>query len=194
MTSHQADIVWGIDAAWLIWLITWIVLANRVKRITRQESHGQRAAHIVPMVVAGVLLFFRSPDGGTWLEQPILPRAAWMAQAGLAVVLTGLGFAIWARLALAGNWSGTVTLKQDHELVQTGPYRLARHPIYTGLLTAILGTALAIDEYRGPLAFLVTSLAFIRKMQTEEAFMLDAFGQRYTQYRAKVAALIPGVW
>ena len=194
MSGGQAAVVWTIDGAWIVWLGVWIALSGRVKQVARRESATQRAAHIVPMVLAGVLLFFRSPGGRTWLEHPLLTRAAWMAPAGLAVVLAGLGFAIWARLVLAGNWSGTVTLKQGHELVVSGPYRFARHPIYTGLLTAIFGTGIAIDEVRAPLALLITTVAFIRKMQTEEAFMNDAFGHRYAEYRRRVKALIPGVW
>jgi protein-S-isoprenylcysteine O-methyltransferase Ste14 len=183
-----------IDGAWVVWLVIWIALSRSVKQVARRETRAQRAAHIIPMVIAGALLFFSSPSGDTWLEHAVLRRAAWMAPAGLVVVLAGLSFAVWARLVLAGNWSGTVTLKQDHELIQTGPYRYARHPIYTGLLTAILGTAIAIDEVRGPFALLVTAAAFIRKMQTEEAFMRDAFGDRYARYAGRVAALIPCVW
>ncbi len=194
MSPFQAACVWMIDGAWIVWLAIWLALARHVKQVARRETMAQRAAHIIPMGMAGALLFYASPSAHTWLEHPLWPRAAWMAPVGLAVVLAGLGFAIWARLVLAGNWSGTVTLKQGHELVQTGPYRFARHPIYTGLLTAMLGTAMAIDEVRGPLALLLTAAAFIRKMQTEEAFMLDAFGGRYAAYRARVAALIPGVW
>ena len=194
MSAFQGACVWLMDAAWIVWLGVWIALSRRVKNVARRESMAQRAAHIIPMGVAAALLFFDSRAGDTWLEHRVLPRAAWMAPAGLAVVLAGLAIAIWARVILAGNWSGTVTLKQDHELVQTGPYRFARHPIYTGLLTAILGTAIAIDELRGPLALLITAVAFIRKMQTEEAFMNDAFGSRYALYKTRVAALIPGIW
>jgi protein-S-isoprenylcysteine O-methyltransferase Ste14 len=128
-----------------------------------------------------------------WLERHPLPRAPWMAYAGAVLVAGGLAFAVRARLVLAGNWSGTVTLKHGHELIRTGPYRLVRHPIYTGLLAAMLGTAIAIDRVRGLLAMALITVAFLVKIRTEEAFMRAAFGAAYDRYRNEVPALVPGM-
>ena len=192
--SGQAAAIWCLDGGWCVWLLVWVALSRRVKRVARRESPVLRLAHLVPMTIAGGLMLFSTPDGGTWLERRLLPRAGWMAYAGCALVLAGLAFAIWARLVLAGNWSGTVTLKQDHELVATGPYAWARHPIYTGLLAAMLGTAIAIDQVRGVMALVIMTVAFLRKMRTEEEFMRQAFAERYREYQRRVAALIPGIW
>jgi protein-S-isoprenylcysteine O-methyltransferase Ste14 len=95
---------------------------------------------------------------------------------------------------LAGNWSGSVTLKQDHELIRTGPYRFVRHPIYTGALIAVLGTAFAIGQLRGLLAFALTFFAFRYKSQIEERLMIENFGDAYRSYRSSVKALIPFIF
>lgn len=194
MTEGQRAAVGFIDLAWIAWVVTWVVLARRVKPIVREESVLSRALHLVPLGIAALLLF-----GGPWtspvLSSAVLHRGAWMVYAGAALVGLGLAFTVWARLVLAGNWSGTVTLKQSHELVRSGPYAMARHPIYTGLLTAMLGTAVAIDAWRGVLAFVIVWLSFLRKMRTEEAFLRSAFGAAYDEYARTTPALVPrGIW
>ena len=107
------------------------------------------------------------------------------------VLVAGLVFSIWARVHIGRNWSGIVTLKQDHELIQSGPYRLVRHPIYTGLLLGFIGTAIARDEWRGWLAVLMVLAALWRKLRLEERWLTEQFGDAYRQYRSEVAALIP---
>jgi protein-S-isoprenylcysteine O-methyltransferase Ste14 len=191
IASLTQDAFWCIDAAWLAWLIVWMVLAPRVKPTAMRESVARRAAHLVPLVLAGALLFFCPPGDGWWTCLEVLPRGVWMAPAGLCVVLAGLGFAVRARVVLARNWSGIVTIKQDHELIRTGPYGIVRHPIYTGLLTALLGTAIAIDQWRGVLSLAIVAVSFLAKMRTEEAFMGRAFGEAYSRYRREVPGLIP---
>ena len=90
-----------------------------------------------------------------------------------------------------GNWSGTVTVKEDHELIRTGPYGIVRHPIYTGLLFAILGSTVAFGEWRGLLAFGLLTIAFLFKLRREERFMSESFPNDYARYRVEVPALIP---
>ena len=107
------------------------------------------------------------------------------------MVAGGLGISIWARRVLGRNWSGIVTVKQDHELIRTGPYRYVRHPIYTGLLLAILGTALIFGEWRGLIAFVIFTAAIMLKVRTEERFMDESFPEQYARYRAEVPALLP---
>jgi protein-S-isoprenylcysteine O-methyltransferase Ste14 len=190
MTDGQRAAAIFIDGAWIAWLVIWIVLAGRTKKIVRQENGLSRALHLVPLGVAAALLFDGALATG-WLGAPVLPRANWMVYAGAVLVAAGLAFTVWARLVLAGNWSGTVTLKQSHELVRQGPYALARHPIYTGLLTSLLGTAVAIDAWRAVAAFAIVLLSFLRKMRTEEAFMRAAFGNAYDEYARATPALLP---
>jgi protein-S-isoprenylcysteine O-methyltransferase len=103
-------------------------------------------------------------------------------------------FAGWARLFLGGNWSSNVTLKQNHTLVQSGPYRIVRHPIYTGLIVALLGTAVALGELRCFLGVLLAAIAWKIKSVSEETLMEQQFGDQYTRYRRQVKGLVPYLW
>ena len=114
-------------------------------------------------------------------------------QLGAALTFAGVAFAISARAWIAGNWSSDVTLKRDHELIVDGPYALVRHPIYTGILLALFGTALAVGEWRALLGVAIAALAFWRKLTIEEVVMRRQFGEAYDRYAARVAALIPFV-
>jgi protein-S-isoprenylcysteine O-methyltransferase Ste14 len=182
-----------IALIWAVWCAVWFALSLGVKPAVRHESRVSRLLHLVPLGIA-ILLLIAGHRSGALLARNVLPQAPWMAAAGAALTLLGLLFAGWARLVLGRNWSGTVTVKLDHELVRAGPYALARHPIYTGLLTALLGTALAIDKWRAAAAFVIVTLSFLRKLRTEEAFMSAQFGAAYDAYRAEVPALVPRIW
>jgi protein-S-isoprenylcysteine O-methyltransferase Ste14 len=179
-----------ITALWLIWLAGWTISAFRTKQTVRKEGTTSRLLHGIPLVLGIVLLTFRHA-GGPWLAAPMFRFTEFSFWIAVALVAIGLCFAGWARIHLAGNWSGTVTLKQDHSLTRTGPYRFVRHPIYTGILTAILGTAIATCEWRGLVALLLVTLAFLRKISIEERFLTDQFGDAYLRYKAEVPALIP---
>jgi protein-S-isoprenylcysteine O-methyltransferase Ste14 len=102
-----------------------------------------------------------------------------------------VAFAIWARVTLGRNWSASVMQKSGHELITSGPFFYVRHPIYTGMLAGLLGPALAIGEWRGVLAVVISWLALWRKYRLEERFMVDLFGTQYLDYRRKVPALVP---
>ncbi|MGH7689031.1 MAG: methyltransferase family protein, partial [Gemmatimonadaceae bacterium] len=95
---------------------------------------------------------------------------------------------------LGRNWSGTVTVKENHELIVRGPYRIVRHPIYTGFTLGMLGTALVIAQVRGLIAMALIVCAWRLKWGVEERFMLEEFGERYADYKKRVSALIPGIW
>jgi protein-S-isoprenylcysteine O-methyltransferase Ste14 len=180
-----------IPALWLAWALVWLLMALRVKPVAWRESRASRLANALPLVVAWWLFVARSlPD---WLMQRWHdPSWSWY-WFGVLVVVAGLLLAIWARLKLAGNWSGTVTLKEDHEIVRTGPYRLIRHPIYSGLLLAFIGSAMALGEWRGVVAVLLAAGAFWGRIRLEERRLGEHFGDAYAQYRRSSWALIPFV-
>jgi protein-S-isoprenylcysteine O-methyltransferase Ste14 len=108
---------------------------------------------------------------------------------GIALTVAGFAFAIWARAHLGRNWSIGVTSKVQHELIRTGPYRLVRHPIYSGLLLAMIGTVLVLGELRGLLAILLVYLGWKIKSLFEERMMTGTFGAEYTAYASATGAI-----
>jgi protein-S-isoprenylcysteine O-methyltransferase Ste14 len=174
---------------WGGWFALWNVMARRVKEAAQSESAVSRLSHVAPLLIAAYLLVARVPV--PLLNERFAPLALWLAVLGAALTFAGLAFAIWARFVIAGNWSSYVELKRDHELIVAGPYRWVRHPIYTGLLLAFVGSALAVGEWRGVLAVAIVAASFWRKLKLEEAVMRREFGEAYARYAARVPALIP---
>jgi protein-S-isoprenylcysteine O-methyltransferase Ste14 len=179
-----------IPGLWLTWLAYWILAARGNKETVRQEGAGSRLLHHGPMVAGGALLAMPYVLGHD-LERRFHAHTFGWFLIGLALTAAGLGFAAAARIWLGGNWSGTVTLKKGHELIQSGPYALVRHPIYAGLLLALVGTVIAIDRWRALVALAVLLAGITYKINVEERFMRDAFGEAYARYRARVKALVP---
>ena len=175
---------------WVAWITYWVLRALGSKRTRRRESAGSRLAHLLPLVIGGVLLGARELPG-PWLAQRLWPRSLTISWSGAALVIIGLLFTVWAREYLGRNWSGTVTVKEDHELIRAGPYAWVRHPIYTGGLTAVLGTALASGTVRAFLGLAVIAAALLRKLHIEERFMAETFPEDYPRYRCEVPALVP---
>jgi protein-S-isoprenylcysteine O-methyltransferase Ste14 len=189
----RAIYTWLSPGLWLAWALYWGVSAFAAKPVLRRESIVSRLSHGVPLVLAMLLL--TSPRfAGVILDTRFLPRSALLFWIGTALQLAGLLLAVAARHHLGGNWSGSVTLKQDHTLTRSGPYRFVRHPIYTGILLAVFGSCvIALGEWRGVVALALITGAFLRKIQIEERFMQGEFADAYTRYRQEVPALIPGL-
>lgn len=177
-------------ALWLAWGAYWLISAANTKASRRVETSASRARHVLPLVVAALLLWPPTLPGG-FLCQRLLPAGPATFFSGAVVTALGLAFAVWARAHLGRNWSGIVTLKLDHELIRSGPYAWVRHPIYSGLLLALIGSAIARGEWRGVLAVAIAAAAFWAKLRLEERWMVEAFGEAYLRYRAEVPALIP---
>ncbi|HTZ77513.1 MAG TPA: isoprenylcysteine carboxylmethyltransferase family protein [Stellaceae bacterium] len=181
-----------IPAMWLGWLAYWIVASFGTKATRRRETLRSRLSYLAPLLL-GVYLLSTPRAVPDWLSAPMLPRSPPQYLLGVGLVAAGIAFAIWARWHLAGYWSANVTLKEGHQLIRTGPYSWVRHPIYTGLLLAIAGTAVAQDEWRGLLALMLVTVSFWRKLRIEESWLSDALPEQYARYRAEVPALIPGL-
>ena len=182
-----------IPALWLVWLAIWLVASTRTKPTVRRESLGSRLSYTLPLWIAVWLVAApRLP----WrpLNTRFAPMAEWPFVAGTILVVAGLAFAVWARVYLGRNWSAAVTLKRDHELIRTGPYRWVRNPIYTGIIVAIAGSAVARGRWGGLLAVLLVFGSFWYKARLEERVMHEAFGAEYDAYRRNVASLIPFVF
>lgn len=119
---------------------------------------------------------------------PAVESVQWMA--GI-LCITGLAFCVLARATLGRNWSGTITLKEGHELIERGPYRLVRHPIYTGLLAMFLATAVAFGHLGGLAAVILAFASFWIKLGEEERLMLQQFPDQYRSYQQRVKCIIP---
>jgi protein-S-isoprenylcysteine O-methyltransferase Ste14 len=183
---------WLFPVLWLVFIVFWIAMARGGKAVAERESAYSRLSHYLPLAIA-IYLIGAPHVPFAPLNERFAPLSLGLVQLGAALTFAGIAFAIWARVWMAGNWSSDVTLKRDHELIVDGPYRWVRHPIYTGILLALLGTALAVGEWRGLLAVVLAAAAFWRKLGIEEAVMRRQFGEAYSRYAKRVPALIPFV-
>lgn len=187
------DVETWIGYTWAAVGLVWLVALVFTKRTVRSQTPGTRLFHLALAALGFTLLSRRLFTQG-WLGMRFVPDLHSLATAGLVLTISGCAFAIWARLTLGSNWSGRATVKQDHKLITRGPYAIARHPIYTGLLLACAGTALAYGEWHCALGVFVIFLALAVKMGQEERLMMQAFPAAYPGYRQRVKALIPWVF
>lgn len=177
-------------AVWIAFLLYWRLKSQDTKATQRLEPAGSRIVRaIVFLIVIALLSWPYIPLA--WLYWHFLPPAPWTFFLGAAITTAGLLFAVWARVHLGRNWSSSVTIKQDHQLIVTGPYAIARHPIYTGILTGFLGMAIATTQARGLLAFVLVFFVLWFKFRMEEQWMRNQFGDAYATYTKRVAALVP---
>ncbi|HET7757986.1 MAG TPA: isoprenylcysteine carboxylmethyltransferase family protein [Steroidobacteraceae bacterium] len=186
-----------IGALWGAWALYWLATAPGNKPARRRESWRSRLAYSAPVFAGALLIVWRPAPRGGWLAAPLSlaaplwpgsPLSGWI---GLALLAAGLALAVWARVHLGRNWSGTVTVKEGHELIRTGPYARVRHPIYTGLLGAVLGTAVIAGSVRAALGFAIIAAALVIKSRIEERYLCETFPGEYPRYRATVPALLP---
>ncbi len=178
---------------WIVFLLYWWFKSANTKTTQRIEPVASRATRIFIFVTAIILLSTtRIPL--PWLYLQLWPVGFWLFWLGAAVTIAGLLFAIWAREHLGRNWSSSVTIKQGHELITTGPYAVVRHPIYTGILIGFVGVAIALAQVRGLVVLVLIFLSFWMKLRMEERFMRSQFGEVYAAYAHKTAALVPYVF
>lgn len=181
-------------AAWLFFLGYWLWSARRLKQATRAEPALPRFfKYWLPIIVAIALMWPSEWLRSSALGRHFLPQTRMVASIGLLLIVAGVWFACWARHILGSNWSSEVQLKEGHELIERGPYRYVRHPIYTGILLALLGTVVLEGEWRALLGFAIMFVSFWRKLRLEETWLGEHFGPVYTDYMQRVKALIPGV-
>ena len=188
LTAEHAFHIAG--RCWAAWAILWAAMAFFSKSNKRRESPGQRLQHVIPAML-GFLLLFREGVGSPWFTRAIFPDDPVLMLVCVALTMLGLLFSVWARLALGSNWSGTVTIKANHQLIRRGPYRFIRHPIYTGMLTALLTTAITQRLVSGVLGFAVVYFALYRKAQREESFLSQEFGDAFAEHQRHTGMFLP---
>jgi protein-S-isoprenylcysteine O-methyltransferase Ste14 len=179
-----------VTICWLVFIFYWLISAFSAKQYARRNftSWGVRVGAIVL-----ILLAYQVPSFRDFLINErfyaVSPALQWL---GVILCACGIGFAIWARFYLGTNWGMPMTLKQDPELVTSGPYHYVRHPIYSGMILAMLGTTLVTIWWVIPFIFFL--VYFVYSAKAEEKIMLEEFGDRYADYMKRSKMLIPFVF
>jgi protein-S-isoprenylcysteine O-methyltransferase Ste14 len=178
------DIAIGIG--WAVFWIYWIAVSLGVKagRSRWTRFAGFRVAAILIILL---LLRLRVLKGHTVTHDP------WLQAVGLAIFLLGLALAVWARVYLGRNWGMPMSEKVDPELVTTGPYRTIRHPIYSGIILAMVGTTVAVSVY-WLIAVILLGAYFIYSAVMEERYMAGLFPDAYPRYKQSTKMLIPYIF
>ncbi|MFL6516163.1 MAG: methyltransferase family protein [Chthoniobacterales bacterium] len=181
-----------ITTCWVVFFVVWIVAAKWTKRTAYRETPSQRLRYVVPIVI-GWILVARGRRFGYPLNVKVIPHTPLVLAVAAILCACGVVFCVWARIVLGRNWSGTVTVKEGHELIVRGPYRLVRHPIYTGLLVMLVATAIQHGRIAAMIGVTLVFVSFWIKLSGEEELMLKQFPNEYAAYRRRVKRIIPFV-
>jgi protein-S-isoprenylcysteine O-methyltransferase Ste14 len=181
---HTVKVVFAVG--WGAFWLYWLAAAFSRKRGHIRWSRELRARLLI--IPAAILLArlgaFRSHRANT---------DPWLAAVGLVLFGLGLGFAIWARVHIGRNWGAPMTRKDEPELVTSGPYRLVRHPIYSGIIVAGLGTAVALSWLWLPV-FALAGIYFVYSATVEERYLTEQFPDSYPAYKRSTKMLVPFVF
>lgn len=188
ITQPQAQ--HALAYVWAIFGIYWVSSAVRTKSAKTTEFPGWRILRWGILGLTFALLF------ASWMRIGFLgvrfaPIRPIIYQSGFIATLAGITLAFWARLHLGQNWSDKVVLKVNHELVRSGPYGRFRHPIYSGVLLGVAGTALVIGEWRGVLAFCMLLVNYAIKAKREDRILAAQFGESFNEHMQRAGFLFP---
>lgn len=179
------------------WALSWWAAALWSRRTTARPSSRDQLVHLVPTVIGAGLVasgaqarmggrFHPFGEAGLWR---LTDAAGWVL---FGVCLAGLAFCWWARLTLGDLWSGTVNRKEGHVVIQSGPYRFVRHPIYTGLILALAAFAVELSTAAALIGVVFISFGFWLKARLEERFLSQQLGEAaYADYRRRTPMLVP---
>jgi protein-S-isoprenylcysteine O-methyltransferase Ste14 len=177
---------------WLTLAAFWLIAAIFVYPSKIRESFLRSRMHVIPLYLGFYLIF----DHRYWgpFHAKLYDNDS-VRYAGDVITFAGVAFAIWARITLGRYWSGMVTLKHGHKLIRNGPYSFTRHPLYTGFVIGIFGSAIASAQIDGYLGFLIATISLIFKLRREETLLTSEFGDEYQQFKRDVpAAILPGIY
>ncbi|HEX3739060.1 MAG TPA: isoprenylcysteine carboxylmethyltransferase family protein [Terriglobales bacterium] len=174
---------------WTAFVVVWLAAWFKTKRTQERMNFGSRLLYSIPVFIGCYLLFGERFSG--WLQERVIPKNIGIESVAILLTAVGIALAIWARFYIGENWSSAVSIKVDHQLIRTGPYAWVRHPIYSGILLGMIGTALARREPRGFFAIIFLWLGFWIKLRMEEGFMRKTFGEQYQEYSRSTGALTP---
>jgi len=178
------------EGLWTAFGVYWLISALRRKPVKEREPWYERLRHLLPMAIAFALVF-RTDSHFGWLGVHFISDLVAMDIFGVCVTAGGVAFAIWARKHLGENWSATVSIRAEHELIGTGPYRYVRHPIYTGMLLALIGTVLVLGEVRGLIGLGIAVVSFYLKAHKEDVWLGREFGKRFEAHTKQTGMFLP---
>jgi protein-S-isoprenylcysteine O-methyltransferase Ste14 len=179
-----------LGICWLIFMVTWVAFAIKAKKSVR--SNG-RTRFIRMLVVAAIATVFSVHDVRVYLATHTFIHNIYIQYPGVAMCIMGIAFAIWARVHLGTNWGRPMSMRQEHDLITSGPYRYVRHPIYSGIGLAMFGSALA-GGYIYLIFFFISSIYFIISAKTEEQLMLKQFPNQYPGYMQRSKMFVPFIF
>ncbi|MCU1342373.1 MAG: hypothetical protein JWN92_1796 [Candidatus Acidoferrum typicum] len=188
MTDHQPLRL--LEYVWTVFGLYWLAVARGGKATQIGESPFYRLLRLAILVITFTLLFSDRTAAG-FLARRFIPQLPAIAYAGFLATLVGLAIAVWARIHLGQYWSDKIVLKVDHQLIRTGPYAYMRHPIYSGVLVGVAGTALVLGEWRGLLAFVIMLTNYWVKAEREERILSARFGQEFYDHQQRAGFLFP---
>jgi protein-S-isoprenylcysteine O-methyltransferase Ste14 len=175
---------------WAAFGVYWVASGLKGKAAKTSESSLYRWGRLSILVITFSLLF-SSWTAVSILGRRLLPESRWLLYAGFACTILGLLLALWARIHLGQQWSDKVVLKVDHQLVRTGPYSRMRHPIYSGVLLGVLGTALVLGQLRGAVAFALLLTNYIIKAKREDQLLAAHFPEEFREHSRQTGFLLP---
>jgi protein-S-isoprenylcysteine O-methyltransferase Ste14 len=180
----------SVATLWMAWLVYWIFSAWGVRRNERGESVAQRFLTAFVLGIGAFLIFARASPLGP-LDRRFVADRQEIRTVALIMVVAGLGISVWARRHIGQFWSARVTLKEGHELIQSGPYSRIRHPIYSGIALAMIGTAMFVGEWRALVGAAIFVVGHWLKARREEELLGSQFGPAYEEYRKRTGSLMP---
>lgn len=179
-----------VGSLWLLWMISWWAAAGWSARTLKKTRPGARTLELLLTLAGGYgLMLGGMPTAGPRLY-PMAALPGWMLA---ALVATGFALCWWARLHLGQLWSANITLKEDHRIIDSGPYAWVRHPIYTGLLLAAWATAALDRSQLGMAGAGLMTLGLYLKARREEQLLTAELGAPYKSYRQRVPMLLPRI-
>jgi len=182
----------GLKITWLIVLTYWFISGIGAKKADRQENVFSRfLQYWLPLIIAILLLGPGDWYGHSRLRENFIEHTDLVGIIGLSISVIGAIIACTSRYSLGKNWSLSVQRKENHQFIQTGIYKIVRHPIYTGLLLLFIGNAIIVGDYRAILAVLIVFISFWLKLKKEEKLLTETFGAEYKEYKNRTKALIP---
>jgi protein-S-isoprenylcysteine O-methyltransferase Ste14 len=185
---------WAIIS--LCWVVFWIYwsFATPARRPSKRRIARTFTALNTGLLYLGLVLILSGRSVPGLAGSPVVPQAVPIHILGTVFAIAGILFAIWSRQSLRDNWSGVIAIREGQQFVHDGPYRIVRHPIYAGMLLALLGTTLVASTAGSLVGFVLAMLSLWQKAAVEERFLISEFGEQYADYRHTVKFLIPFIY